>query len=47
MGDDQSDNELVKAVMEYEVPVSTTLIVSGDELNRKCPPGESDSHVIY
>lgn len=36
-GDDQSDNELVKAIMEYEVPVSSTMIVSGDELSQESP----------
>jgi len=36
-GDDQSDNELVKAVMDYNVPVSTTLIVSAEELNQESP----------
>ena len=36
-GDDQSDNELVKAIMDYEVPVSSTMIVSGDELSQESP----------
>ena len=36
-GDDQSDNELVKAIMDYEVPVSSTMIVSGGELSQESP----------
>jgi two-component system NtrC family sensor kinase len=36
-GDDQSDNELVNTVMEYQVPTSTTLIISGEELDQESP----------
>jgi two-component system NtrC family sensor kinase len=46
-GDDQSDNELVKAVLEYEVPVSTTLIVSGDELNQESPLLANQAHMTF
>ncbi len=46
-GDDQSDNELVKAVMEYEVPVSSTLIVSGDDLNQESPLLANQAHMSF
>jgi len=46
-GDDQSDNELVKAVLEYKVPVSTTLIVSEHELNQESPLLASQAHIDF
>ena len=46
-GDDQSKNELVKAVMEYQVPISTTLIVSEDELNQESPLLASQAQINF
>lgn len=36
-GDDLSQNELVKAVLDYEVPITTSLIVSSADLNQESP----------
>ncbi|MFN2262730.1 MAG: cache domain-containing protein [Anaerolineales bacterium] len=37
IGDDQSDNKLVKAVLEDRSPKSSTLIISGEELSQESP----------
>lgn len=36
-GDDLSQNKLVEAVLDYEVPIATSLIVSSEELNQESP----------
>jgi len=46
-GDDQSDNELVKAVLEYDVPVATTLVVPGEELNQESPLLANQAYVAF
>ncbi len=45
--DDQDDNELVEAVLKSQVPISTTLIVSGEELNQESPTLASQAHFSY
>jgi two-component system NtrC family sensor kinase len=44
-GDDQSGNELVKSVLNYGVPVSSTLIVSEEELNLESPLLANQAHL--
>ena len=46
-GDNQADNELIKAVMEYNVPVSSTLLVSGEELNQESPLLANQAHISF
>jgi two-component system NtrC family sensor kinase len=37
IGDDLSSDELIKAVLEKEVPITSTIIVSGADLERESP----------
>jgi len=46
-GDNQADNELVKAVLEYNVPISSTLLVSGEELNQESPLLANQAHISF
>ena len=46
-GDNQADNELVKAVLEYNVPVSSTLLVTGEELNQESPLLANQAHISF
>lgn len=46
-GDDQSDNALVKAVMEQQIPISSTLIFSGDELTQESPLLASQAKFLF
>ncbi|MCJ7537256.1 MAG: cache domain-containing protein, partial [Anaerolineales bacterium] len=46
-GDNQADNELVKAVLEYDVPVASTLLISGEELNQESPLLANQAYMTF
>lgn len=46
-GDDQSDNELVRTVLDYQVPVASTLLVTGEELAQESPLLANQAHFTF
>lgn len=47
IGDDQSDDPLLKVVMEENKPISSTIIVSGEDLEKESPLLARNAHILF